>query len=173
MAVVEAPAVNTFISLKEQDSQVLLQQASCMIHNKLARPSRTMSLKNKVQRAVRNAATVSHFYFSCLPLALCTGLTIHSARVSLLCIKTAATYSLAVPRQQRKGSKPKARKEHQAEVTRFTLPVPPERQMDGLDPEFWSLPRQRRLNESILLCEDLLCLASHRLPEAQGTTKER
>jgi hypothetical protein len=45
--------------------------------------------------------------------------------------------------------------------------------MDGVIEGFWSLPRQRRLNESILLCEDLLCLASHRLPEAQGTTKER
>jgi hypothetical protein len=45
--------------------------------------------------------------------------------------------------------------------------------MDGVVDGFWSLPRQRRLNESIMLCEDLLCLASHRLPEAQGATKER
>jgi hypothetical protein len=45
-------------------------------------------------------------------------------------------------------------------------------QMDGVVDKFWKLPRKRRLAESLMLCEDLLCLANHRLPTAQGSVKE-
>jgi hypothetical protein len=44
--------------------------------------------------------------------------------------------------------------------------------MDGVIHEFWELPRQERLVDSLHVCEDLLCLAKHRLPTAQGRDKE-
>jgi hypothetical protein len=44
--------------------------------------------------------------------------------------------------------------------------------MDGVIQNFWKLPRQRRLVDSLHVCEDLLCLAKHRLPTAQGRDKE-
>jgi hypothetical protein len=44
--------------------------------------------------------------------------------------------------------------------------------MDGVIAGFSWWPRQRRLDDSLLLCLDLLCLAKLRLPMAQSCDKE-